>query len=219
MLAAGAVGLLAVAVAVTTMILSNSSAGSDIDTADEPPARRRVEFSSPRGEDVSGAEAAGSTGDPSDGDTRDQPNAPGDGDQSREDAAGRDRADDRSTSAAEGARLFTDREDVYGRYVAVLWSGFTSGASAPTDETLAGQLDLFRARFGSSVVAVDSNDFRSLRNGTVAVVNDGGFTSARDAKVWCRANGFPGVQDCFGVVLSDDATPEDRGEFVRVYDL
>ncbi len=116
--------------------------------------------------------------------------------------------------------LYTGRSELYGRYVAVLWSTVTSvPRSAEDDQLVSGQLVDNRARFGDDVHALDSNDFGSLRNGTAAVVYDGGFTSALDAKRWCRSRGFPGLYDCFGVVLSDDYGPDDRGEFIRAYDL
>ena len=115
---------------------------------------------------------------------------------------------------------FANKDVVYGRYVAVLWSGFVSNTqSASADPVLPSELAGYQARFGPRVIAVDSNQFRSLRDGTVAVVYDGGFTSARDGKRWCRDSGFPGTQDCFGVVLSDDFTPDQRGEFIRSYEL
>lgn len=121
-----------------------------------------------------------------------------------------------STSA-----LFASRDVVYGRYVAIMWSGLVadSESRAASDEVVEAQLGLLQARFGSNVIAIDSNQFGSLRNGTVAVAYDGGFSSARDAKRWCRDNGFPGTQDCFGVVLSDDFTPDQRGDLIRTYDL
>ena len=115
--------------------------------------------------------------------------------------------------------FFAPRSVVYGRYVAVLWSDFVpSGSSAETPE-LEAELASSQRRFGPNVIAINSNDFGSVRNGTVAVVYDGGFSSAREAKRWCRDNGFSGTQDCFGVVLSDDYAPDERGEFIRVYDL
>jgi hypothetical protein len=116
--------------------------------------------------------------------------------------------------------LFASRDALYGRYVAILWSGVV-----PTDpaqdagQFLEDELATYQAQFGAGVVAVDSDQFRSLRDGTVAVAYDGGFASAREAKVWCRANGFPGTQDCYGVVLSDDHSPDDRGDLIRTYDL
>ncbi len=116
--------------------------------------------------------------------------------------------------------LFGSRDALYGRYVAVLWSGFVSN-SPPQDanEPLEAQLANYQAQFGPDVIAIDSDQFRSLRDGTVAVAYDGGFSSARSAKRWCRDNGFPGTQDCFGVVLSDDYTPDQRGDLIRTYDL
>ena len=116
--------------------------------------------------------------------------------------------------------LFASRDVVYGRFVAVLWSDFVApSSSASIDPLLEAELRSYQDRFGPSVIAVDSNQSRSLRDGTAAVVYDGGFTSARDAKRWCRDSGFPGIQDCFGVVLSDDFTPDQRGEFIRAYEL
>ena len=110
---------------------------------------------------------------------------------------------------------FASRDAIYGRYVAVLWSGFVS-TSSPQDisELVEGHLETYRAQFGAEVTAVDSGQFGSLRDGTVAVIYDGGFSSAREAKVWCRENGFPGTQDCFGVVHSDDYTPDQRGDLI-----
>ncbi len=109
---------------------------------------------------------------------------------------------------------------MYGRYAAVLWSSEVSGASPSEVQTVVDdQLTTFRLRFGQGVVGLDSNQFRSLRDGTVAVAYDGGFASAAEAKRWCRERGFPGLYDCFGVVLSDDFGPDDRGDHVRVYDL
>ncbi len=126
-----------------------------------------------------------------------------------------------TTTASPAAEIaFADRDAVLGRYVAVLWSGFAPDVSAPdTVANVNGQLAESRQRFGSSVIVIDSNQFRSLRDETVAVVFDGGFPSAVAAKQWCRDNGFPGTQDCFGVVLSDDVGPDDRGDFARVYDV
>lgn len=87
------------------------------------------------------------------------------------------------------------------------------------NEALEAQLAGYRAQFGSGVIAIDSNQFRSLRDGTVAVVYDGGFSSARNAKRWCRDNGFQDIYDCFGVVLSDDYNPDQRGDLIRTYDF
>ncbi len=116
--------------------------------------------------------------------------------------------------------VFAARDEVYGRYVAVLWSGFVSSPTPPDgDDVVRDQLATLQGRFGSNVIAIDSNQFRSLRDGTVAVVFDGGFSNAREAKLWCRNNGFPGIHDCFGVVLSDDYTPDQRGHLIRIYDL
>ncbi|MEM9613136.1 MAG: hypothetical protein AAGA59_09385 [Actinomycetota bacterium] len=115
---------------------------------------------------------------------------------------------------------FADRDRLDGRYVAMLWSTIAPDPSDPeTVSVVGGQLADLQNRFGASVIAIDSNQFRSLRDGTIAVAFDGGFNSAVDAKLWCRENGFPGTQDCFGVVLSDDFGPDQRGDFVRVYDV
>lgn len=112
------------------------------------------------------------------------------------------------------------REELLGSYVAVLWSQVGAPPSAFDGGTeLERQLAAYKSRFGDEVRGVDSDLFGSLRDGTIAVVYNGGFASAREAKEWCRESGFFGTQDCFGVVLSDEYTPDQQGEFIRVYDL
>lgn len=123
-----------------------------------------------------------------------------------------------TTVTADPDLLFTDRDTLYGSYVAVLWSA-VAGGSAGSDSIVEQRRTESTARFGDTVHAVNSDDYRSLRDGTVAVVNAGGFASALEAKQWCRSVGFGGVDDCFGVVLSDDFGPSDRGESSRVYSL
>ena len=131
-----------------------------------------------------------------------------------------DEATTTSSSGTSTSGLYTERTELYGRYVAVLWSTVTAVPASNDDlEVIRGQLQDNQARFGDDVHAVESDDFVSLRNGTAAVVYDGGFTSALEAKRWCRRSGFPGLYDCFGVVLSDEFGPDDRGEYIRVYDV
>lgn len=143
--------------------------------------------------------------------------------ESNDESAGRadttERRESSSTVGTSPPGLFTERSELYGRYVAVLWSTVTSVPLSNEDrEVIRGQLVDSQGRFGDGVFAVDSRDYGSLRDGTAAVIYDGGFRSALEAKRWCRDAGFAGLYDCFGVVLSDDFGPDDRGEYIRVYD-
>lgn len=112
------------------------------------------------------------------------------------------------------------KEELDGRYVAILWSQVGDPpASLGGNTEMERQIAAYTSRFGDDVRGVDSDLFGSLRDGTIAVVYDGGFASALEAKQWCRDNNFFGTADCFGVVLSDEHTPDEQGEFIRVYDL
>ncbi len=113
---------------------------------------------------------------------------------------------------------FASPSSVYGRFVAVLWSAVRLDPTNPSSSALVQQqADRFRVRFGSSVVGLNGNDFRSLRDDTVAVAYLGAFASSRAAADWCIQVGLTTNNSCFGVVLSDSYDYTERGDYIRVY--
>lgn len=113
---------------------------------------------------------------------------------------------------------FAPHDSMDGKYVAVLWSGLEDNPrSDAATQLLKTQLAEFRAQFGDAVVGLDGNEFRSLRDGSIAVAFPGSFNSAREAADWCISAGLNTNLDCFGVVLSDDHDFEERGDDIRVY--
>lgn len=113
---------------------------------------------------------------------------------------------------------FAPRSSVDGTYVAVIWSGLENDPrSATSTQRLEEQLTAFRSTYGNSLIGLDGNDFKSLRDGTIAVAFPDSFNSAQEAADWCASEDLNTDYDCFGVVLSNDYDFEDRGEYIRVY--
>lgn len=94
--------------------------------------------------------------------------------------------------------------------VAVLWSDF---GSLPSN-VASSQAARWTTRYGTLVRVVEGNWYRSIRDGTVAVVYDGSFSSVRDAAQWCVNQGIAGTNgtSCFGVILNDNFSEQDRGD-------
>ena len=102
--------------------------------------------------------------------------------------------------------------------MAVIWSGLENDPrSATSTQRLEEQLTAFRSTYGNSLIGLDGNDFKSLRDGTIAVALPDSFNSAQEAADWCASEDLNTDYDCFGVVLSNDYDFEDRGEYIRVY--
>ncbi len=100
--------------------------------------------------------------------------------------------------------------DAYrGHVVAVLWSSLNA-----TGSEIDQQRESWTQRTGSPVVVLDGNWYRSLRDDTVAVAYDGGFSTVRSAAQWCADNGLAGASgtSCFGVILSDEFSENDKGD-------
>jgi|JI10StandDraft_1071094.scaffolds.fasta_scaffold188742_2 hypothetical protein len=97
---------------------------------------------------------------------------------------------------------FSDREFLDGEVVAVIWSSFKA---ADVDAQARGQRDAYQAELGLTLDVVDGDWFRSIRDGTIAVVYAGGFRDLEAAAGWCISRGLEGDgDDCFAVVLSDE---------------
>ena len=156
------------------------------------------------GEDESGAEGEG------EGDTGDEPTTT---------ASTTTPSTTSSTTTAPLADIYLDPDLIEGRYVAVVWSGLEPADTAATQAIVAEQIRIREANLGVSLEAIDSNDFTSLRDGTVAVAYLGPtpFFSAQDAANWCAARGLNNSFECFGVVLDQIHHHSERGEFIRVY--
>jgi len=115
-------------------------------------------------------------------------------------------------NAASGLR---GRSEVpYGSYVAMLWSEKVAGDS---DAHAANAKAAKGGYYGVPTAVVYGDDFRSLKDGTIAVVYAGSFSSPRDAAQWCVDQGVTDPDSCIGVGLNDDFTPEDRNGTGRMY--
>jgi hypothetical protein len=102
---------------------------------------------------------------------------------------------------------------VYGSYVAMLWSDHLTNAPSETVQQMAAEK---AAQYGVTTSVVYGDDFRTLRDGTVAVVYAGGFASPREAAQWCYDRGER-AQSCIGVGLNDDFSELDRNGTGRMY--
>lgn len=101
----------------------------------------------------------------------------------------------------------------YGAYVAVVWSDRLSNIDSAEIQRMATEK---QSQYGVPTAVVYGDDYRSLRDGTVAVVYAGGFDSPRSAARWCWDRGERGTS-CFGVGLNDDYTENDRKGTGRMY--
>lgn len=102
----------------------------------------------------------------------------------------------------------------YGAYVAMVWSDRLDGLPPGEIERMQAAKE---AQYGITAKVVYGDDFRTLRDGTAAVVFDGGFSSPRDAAQWCRNRGVTDPQACIGVGLNDDYSQDDRNGTGRMY--
>lgn len=120
-----------------------------------------------------------------------------------------------TVGAASGSGELRGRSEVaYGSYVAVLWSEvIDSGSEARASDARSTKGGSFRV----PTAVVYGDDFRTLRDGTIAVVYDGGFASLADAAQWCWDRGVRDADSCFGVGLNDDYGVEDRDGTGRMY--
>lgn len=105
--------------------------------------------------------------------------------------------------------------EVANKYVAIVWSEERGLAS---DSDVEARVAEYRALYGDGVFGVRDGSFSSLRDGTVAVALDNGFTSALQAAQWCRNLGLSGDYGCVGVLLDDSPYSQDeRGDYTRRY--
>lgn len=125
-----------------------------------------------------------------------------------------------STTMATTSQLPTDSglrgmsEVPYGSYVAMLWSERLDGDS---QAHAANARAAKTSYYGVPTAVVYGDDFRTLKDGTVAVVYAGPFTSPRDAAQWCLDRGVTDADACIGVGLNDDYTEQDRNGTGRMY--
>lgn len=123
-------------------------------------------------------------------------------------------ASPRASSGSGPAAPVDPARPLYGEHVAMFWSGELPDTS--NDEVQRAKAEL-EARYGVATQVVYGDDYRSLKDGTVAVVFVGPFSGVRDAAQWCWDQGERDVNRCIGVGLNDDFEPTDRNGTGRMY--
>lgn len=119
----------------------------------------------------------------------------------------------RTSSSTTAGPTPAERNALLNRSVAIIWSGILDADSTDDLRIVATQQTRLERALDVELLALDGNDFGTLRNGALALAVDLDFGSPQDAVRWCVSVGRSTRDECFGVQLSDDGGPGD----LRVY--
>lgn len=111
------------------------------------------------------------------------------------------------TTSTGPASIYISKNAYLGQSVAVLWSNYFDTGSDQDTAIVTAQRDVLASQLGVEVIAIDSNDYSTMTNGTAALAVALDFSSPSDAVSWCISVGRSTRDDCFGVLLIDGATP------------